>query len=100
MGEFFNNIKGILRNSPLILSDTKDVSDVSLNRITIVVLTVFLISAPLPTLLYFPQFFEKFIPLWNKVLDVLLALLLVYGAGRTVDKFKKGGNVNDRESDN
>lgn len=62
---FWANLKEILKNSPLVLSDTYDPKDVSQNRLAFFILFLFVISTPLLLLWLAPHLSEKFVPYWQ-----------------------------------
>jgi len=68
---FRKNLIGILSNLPLILTDTQDVKDVSLNRVIalvlfIVILLSFFFMSYIPV-----EHIDKFIIMWNSLVVFL-----------------------------
>ena len=85
MNEFWQNLKGILVNSPLILSESKDPKDISLHRVAIAVLLVIVLAGPFFTSYIRPEFFDRFTPYWTQVLILIGGLLTSRAANRAID---------------
>lgn len=68
MDKFKENLSGIIQNLPLMLSDSKDVSDISMNKVLIFVefMLLFLVSPPLMcgVFLFKPELFDKLSNMW------------------------------------
>lgn len=77
------NLKQIFINLPLVLSDTRDPADVSLNRVMTAAVAFFVLLAPGVTLLLLPAWFDKITPYWDK----LLAFLAAQVAGNMFKKY-------------
>ena len=73
----------IIVNLPLVLSDSHNPADVSLNRVMTVVVAFFVLLAPGVTLAIMPDWFERLTPYWEK----LLAFLAAQVAGNMFKKY-------------
>lgn len=85
---FKENLNQIIDNLPLILSDSTDPKDISINRvmITIEFLLIFLLAPVVlaGVFLYNPQMFDKLSGLWTQGLTA-------FGAHFGLNIFKKAG---------
>ena len=96
MNEFWQNLRGVLVNSPLILSESKDPKDISLHRVAIVVLLVIILAGPFFTSYIRPEFFDRFTPYWTQVLILIGGLLTSRAANRAIDA--KAGQLTQQNS--
>ena len=62
---FWKNLKAIVDNSPLALSDTYDPKDVSLNRQVMTLAAIFVFTTPGIVLVFFPEHLGDFLPYWQ-----------------------------------
>ena len=85
MNKFWQNLKGILVNSPLILSESKNPQDISLHRVAIAVLLLIVTAGPFFTSYIRPEFFDRFTPYWTQVLILIGGLLTSRAANRAID---------------
>ena len=77
-----DNIREIIKNLPLILSDSREAADVSMNRIITLVSFLILIISPLIVTTFFSSSWDKFVPVWN-------SFLTFFGAQTVGNVFKK-----------
>jgi hypothetical protein len=89
---FWTNLKAIISNTPLVLSDTTDPKDISIHRITFALAVVFVIFTPLIILNFFPEFEARYAFYWEKLLYYLGGQATLNMLKRGIDAFK-GGNV-------
>lgn len=97
MKEFWQNLKEILINSPLILSESHNPKDVSMHRIAIAVLLMVVTAGPFFTSYIRPEFFDRFTPFWTQVLLLIGGLLASRVANRAVDARSQQQNNQDSE---
>jgi len=93
---FWTNLKGIIGNLPLALSDTDEVSGVSLNR-----LIIFWLALCIPVfggivLIFFHTEAIQFLGYWQASLATLTALISANVAKRYINI--KGDNNNDQHN--
>ena len=67
----WENLKIVWRNLPVVLSETDDPKDVSLNRVAFFLYTVFVIASPFVILWFLSGMSEKFLPYWQGVAALL-----------------------------
>lgn len=72
---FKENLKQILKNLPLILSDSGNAEDVSLNRIIILISFLLTIVCTAMVFLFFPQLIQPLLPYFQAWLTWLGALI-------------------------
>lgn len=62
---FIQNMKNILANLPLVLSDSHDPLDISLNRCVTLLSCIFVFSSPLIVMHWYPELVDKFLSYWQ-----------------------------------
>lgn len=88
---FLRNLKRIIANLPLTLSDSYDPKDVSLNRIITLIVVIFVFGSPYVILRFYPEMLEPFLPYWQGATTYLAAQT----AGNLIKKkYMSGGNGN------
>ena len=92
----WQNLIAIWQNLPLILSDTTDPRDVSLNRVVTVAVAVVILLSPPIVWLCFSDWWDKFFEAWK----LLLAFLGAQTAGNIFVKYKKCGGENNAAGNN
>ena len=99
MNTFWQNLKGILVNSPLILSESQNPKDVSLHRVSIALLLIVVSAGPFFTSYIRPEFFDRFTPYWTQVLILIGALLTSRAANRAIDAKMGQPQQNSQDQD-
>jgi len=83
---FLQLLKEIFNYSPLVLSDTTETKDVSLNRIMIVIEFILVVIISPVFLLYLKS---KVSPLYDTTIDMWKLLLASFGVHLTINTFRK-----------
>jgi hypothetical protein len=87
---FWTNLKAIIDNLPLILSDTKDPSDVSFTRVFAMILAIFIMCTSTYTIFFKPTIYYSIAPFITQGLN---SILLLVGGNIVKRGIDTAGNV-------
>jgi hypothetical protein len=93
---FWTNLKGIIDNLPLMLSDSTDVSDISFVRVSGFVILIVLIISPIYMMNFKSELVTQFLPYWQGLATLFgTAIIANVGKKYIATKISSSGTTNN-----